>query len=254
MVKVSGMKKGGIMAIVEGEAHSGLGLRGGLLGMQAQSHIGKIIISKLTYKLDGVLLLSPFGFRMKPQLGLYVKLGEMLGLGYPTIGIRARLGPVFPRLDPGSTVLVDPGKTLYRKEAGKKAGCSDGKGRRYEKGGIVAIVEGKAHGALGLRGGLLGVQTQSHIGKIIISKLTYKLGGLLLLSPIGFRMEPQLGLYVRLGEILGLRFPIIGIRARLGPVVVWMVFPRLDPSSMVLVDPGKPCTERKPVKGGVFQW
>ncbi|GJX63237.1 hypothetical protein Tco_0296137 [Tanacetum coccineum] len=79
---------------------------------------------------------------------------------------------------------------------------------------IVAIVEGEAHGALGLRGGLLGVQTQSHIGKIIISKLTYKLGGLLLLSPIGFRMEPQLGLYVRLGEILGLRFPTIGIRAR----------------------------------------
>ncbi|GJS07715.1 hypothetical protein Tco_0364511 [Tanacetum coccineum] len=71
-----------------------------------------------------------------------------------------RLGPVvvwmvFPRLDPGSTVLVDPGKTLYRKEAGKKAGCSDGKGRRYEKGGIVAIVEREAHGGLGLRGGLL---------------------------------------------------------------------------------------------------
>ncbi|GJX23562.1 hypothetical protein Tco_0228007 [Tanacetum coccineum] len=101
---------------------------------------------------------------MEPQLGLYVKLGEMLGQGYPTIGIRARLGPVvvwmvFPRLDPGSTVLVDPDKTLYRKEAGKKAGCSDDKGRRYEKGGIVAIVEGEAHGALSLRGGLLGVQT-----------------------------------------------------------------------------------------------
>ncbi|GKC79350.1 hypothetical protein Tco_1130124 [Tanacetum coccineum] len=63
---------------------------------------------------------------------------------------------VFPRLDPGSTVLVDPGKTLYRKEASKKAGCSDGKGRRYEKGRIVAIVEGEAHGGLGLRGGLLG--------------------------------------------------------------------------------------------------
>ncbi|GJW53134.1 reverse transcriptase domain-containing protein [Tanacetum coccineum] len=73
-------------------------------------------------------------------------------------------------------------------------------GRRYENGGIVAIVEGEAHGALGLRGGLLGVQTQSHIGKIIISKLTYNLGGLLLLSPIGFRMELQLGLYVRLGQ------------------------------------------------------
>ncbi|GJT30080.1 retrovirus-related pol polyprotein from transposon TNT 1-94 [Tanacetum coccineum] len=112
-------EKGGIVAIVEGEAHGALGLRGGLLGVQTQSHIG----------------------------------------------------------------------------------------RRYEKGGIVAIVEGEAHGALGLRGGLLGVQTQSHIGKIIISKLTYKLGGLLLLSPIGFRMEPQLGLYVRLGEMLGLRFP-----------------------------------------------
>ncbi|GJW16226.1 lysine histidine transporter-like 8 protein [Tanacetum coccineum] len=201
-------EKGGIVAIVEGEAHGALGLRGGLLGVQTQSHIGKIIISKLTYKLGGLLLLSPIGFRMEPQLGLYVRLGEILGLRFPTIGIRARLGPV---------------------EAGKKAGCSDGKGRRYEKGGIVAIVEGEAHGALGLRGGLLGVQTQSHIGKIIISKLTYKLGGLLLLSPIGFKMEPQLGLYVRLGEILGLRFPTIDIRARLGPVVVWMVFPRLDP-------------------------
>ncbi|GJY70567.1 hypothetical protein Tco_0474270 [Tanacetum coccineum] len=121
-------------------------------------------------------------------------------------------------------------------------------GRRYEKGGIVAIVEGEAHGGLGLRGGLLGVQTQSHIGKIIISKLTYKLGGLLLLSPIGFRMEPQLGLYVRLGEMLGLGYPTIGIRARLGPVVVWMVFPQLDLGLTVLVDPGKPCTERKLVK------
>ncbi|GJT75035.1 zinc finger, CCHC-type containing protein [Tanacetum coccineum] len=225
-------EKGGIVAIVEGEAHGALGLRGGLLGVQTQSHIGKIIISKLTYKLGGLLLLSPIGFRMEPQLGLYVRLGEMLGLGYPTIGIRARLGPVvvwmvFPRLDPG---------------------------RRYEKGGIVAIVEGEAHGGLGLRGGLLGVQTQSHIGKIIISKLTYKLGGLLLLSPIGFRMEPQLGLYAILGEMLGLGYPTIGIRARLGPVVVWMVFPRLDPGSTVLVDPGKPCTERKPVKGGVFRW
>ncbi|GKF05629.1 hypothetical protein Tco_0036297 [Tanacetum coccineum] len=149
---------------------------------------------------------------MEPQLGLYVRLGEILGLRYLTISIRARLGPVvvwmvFPRLDPGSTVLVDLSKTLYRKEAGKKAGCSDGKGRRYEKGGIAAIVEGEAHGGLGLRGGLLGVQTQSHIGRIIISKLTYKLGGLLLLSPIGFRMEPQLGLYVRLGEMLGLGYP-----------------------------------------------
>ncbi|GKE77488.1 hypothetical protein Tco_1543608, partial [Tanacetum coccineum] len=67
-------------------------------------------------------------------------------------------------------------------------------------------------------------------------------------------MEPQLGLYVRLGEILGLRFPTIGIRARLGPMVVWMVFPRLDPGSTVLVDPGKPCTKRKSVKGGVFRW
>ncbi|GKD85970.1 hypothetical protein Tco_1357124 [Tanacetum coccineum] len=114
---------------------------------------------------------------------------------------------VFPRLDPGLPVLVDPGKTLYQKEAGKKAGCSNGKGRWYEKGGIVAIVEEEAHGGLGLRGGLLGVQTQSHIGKIIISKLTYKLGGLLLLSRIGFRMETQLGLYVRLGEMLGLGYP-----------------------------------------------
>ena len=69
----------------------------------------------------------------------------------------------------------------------------------------MAIVEGEAHGGLGLRGGLLGVQTQSHIGRTIISKLAYKLGGLLLLSPIGFRMEPQLGLYVGLGEMLGRR-------------------------------------------------
>ncbi|GKB37240.1 hypothetical protein Tco_0882182 [Tanacetum coccineum] len=219
-------EKGGIVAIVEGEAHGGLGLRGGLLGVQTQSHIGRIIISKLTYKLGGLLLLSPIGFRMEPQLGLYVRLGEMLGLGYPTIGIRARLGPVvvwmvFPRLDPG---------------------------RQYEKGGIVAIVEGEVHGGLGLRGGLLGVKTQSHIDRIIILKLTYKLGGLLLLSPIGFRMEPQLGLYVRLGEILGLGSPTIGIRARLGLVVVWMMFPRLNPGSTVLVDPGKPCIERKQVK------
>nr|GEW34264.1 hypothetical protein [Tanacetum cinerariifolium] len=49
-----------------------------------------IIISKLTYKLDGLLLLSPIGFRIEPQLSLYVRLGEMLGLGYLTIGIRAR--------------------------------------------------------------------------------------------------------------------------------------------------------------------
>ncbi|GKD75527.1 hypothetical protein Tco_1333809 [Tanacetum coccineum] len=123
---------------------------------------------------------------MEPQLGLYAILDEMLGLESPTIGIRARLGPV---------------------EAGKKVGCSDGKGRRYEKGGIVAIVEGEAHGGLGLRGGLLGVQTQFHIGRIIISKLTYKLGGLLLLSPIGFRMEPRLSLYAILGEMLGLGSP-----------------------------------------------
>ncbi|GKE41156.1 hypothetical protein Tco_1464561, partial [Tanacetum coccineum] len=95
---------------------------------------------------------------------------------------------------------------MYRKEAGKKAGCSDGKGRWYEKGGTMAIVEGEAHGGLGLRGGLLGVQTQSHIGRIIILKLTYKLGGLLLLSPIGFRMDPQLGLYAILGEMMGLGF------------------------------------------------
>ncbi|GJS94684.1 ankyrin repeat-containing protein [Tanacetum coccineum] len=102
----------------------------------------------------------------------------------PTSGIRVRLGPVvvwmvFPRLDPGQW---------------------------YEKGGTVAIVEGEAHGGLGLRGRLLGVQTQSHTGRIIISKSTYKLGGLLLLSSIGFRMKPQLGLYVRLGEMLGVRF------------------------------------------------
>ncbi|GKE06859.1 hypothetical protein Tco_1398877 [Tanacetum coccineum] len=76
----------------------------------------------------------------------------------------------------------------------------------YKKGRIVAIVEGEAYDGLGLRGGLLGVQTQSHIGRIIISKLTYKLGGLLLPSSIGFGMELQLGLYVRLGEMLDLRY------------------------------------------------
>ncbi|GJX45191.1 hypothetical protein Tco_0261867 [Tanacetum coccineum] len=45
-----------------------------------------------------------------------------------------------------------------------------------------------------------------------------------------------------------------GIRARLGPVVARMVFPRLDPDSTVLVDLGKPCSERNPVKGEVFRW
>ncbi|GJT20441.1 hypothetical protein Tco_0890378 [Tanacetum coccineum] len=84
MVNVGGMKKGEIVAIVEGEAHGGLGLRGGLLGVQTQSHIGRIIISKLTYKLGGLLLPSPISFRTEPQLGLYVRLGEMLGLRYPT--------------------------------------------------------------------------------------------------------------------------------------------------------------------------
>ncbi|GKA14077.1 hypothetical protein Tco_0693723 [Tanacetum coccineum] len=112
---------------------------------------------------------------------------------------------------------------MYRKEAGKKAGCSDGKGRRYEKGGIVAIVEGEAHGGLGLRGGLLGVQTQSHIGRIIILKLTYKLGGLLLLSPIGFRMEPQLGLYAILGEMLGLGYPTDDIPSSMEDIVAALI-------------------------------
>ncbi|GKA23009.1 hypothetical protein Tco_0708971 [Tanacetum coccineum] len=106
-----------------------------------------------------------------------VRRDEMLGLRYLTIGIRARLGPVVVwMLDLDSTVLVDPGKPITERKPVKKAGCSDGKCRQYEKGGIVAIVEGEAHGGLGLRGGLLGVQTQSHIGRIIISKLTYKLG------------------------------------------------------------------------------
>nr|GEY18872.1 hypothetical protein [Tanacetum cinerariifolium] len=50
--------------------------------------------------------------------------------------------------------------------------------------------------------------------------------------------------------ILNIRARLVG---RLGPVVVWMVFPRLDPGSTVLVDLGKPCTRRKPVKGGVFR-
>ncbi|GJT29418.1 hypothetical protein Tco_0909693 [Tanacetum coccineum] len=42
--------------------------------------------------LGGLLLLSPIGFRMEPQLGLYVRLGEMLGLGSLTSGIR-EVGP-----------------------------------------------------------------------------------------------------------------------------------------------------------------
>nr|GEY98259.1 Toll/interleukin-1 receptor (TIR) domain-containing protein [Tanacetum cinerariifolium] len=58
-------------------------------------------------------------------------------------------------------------KVLNEHEAGKKAGCSDGKGRRYDKGGIVAIVEGEAHGALCLRGGPMGVEAQSHIAEFI---------------------------------------------------------------------------------------
>ncbi|GJV63888.1 hypothetical protein Tco_1474716 [Tanacetum coccineum] len=60
-----------------------------MLGVQTQSHIGRIIISKSTYNLGGLLLLSPIGFRMKPQLGLYVRLSEMLGLGSLTIGIKS---------------------------------------------------------------------------------------------------------------------------------------------------------------------
>ncbi|GJY72423.1 hypothetical protein Tco_0476126 [Tanacetum coccineum] len=62
-------------------------------------------------------------------------------------------------------------------------------------------------------------------------------------------MEAQLGLYFRLVEMLGLVS-----ESQVRPVVVWMVFPRLDPGLTVLVDPGKPCTERKPVKGEVFRW
>ncbi|GJT03766.1 NAD(P)-binding domain-containing protein [Tanacetum coccineum] len=119
--------------------------------------------------------------------------------GWPSGGVDG-----VPSVRPKFDHINGSRQTLYQKEAGKKAGCSNCKCRRYEKGGIVAIVEGEAHGGLGLTRGLLGVQTQSHIGRIIISKLTYKLGGLLLLSLIGFRMEPQLGLYVRLGEMLGL--------------------------------------------------
>ncbi|GKD68789.1 hypothetical protein Tco_1322879 [Tanacetum coccineum] len=88
MVKVGGMIKGGIVAIVEGEAHC---VRGGLLGAQTQSHIGKIIISKLTYKLGGLLLLSPIGFRMEPQLGLYFRLSEMLGQRYLIIGLQTNV-------------------------------------------------------------------------------------------------------------------------------------------------------------------
>ncbi|GKD13563.1 hypothetical protein Tco_1197970 [Tanacetum coccineum] len=139
---------------------------------------------------------------------------------------------VFPRLDLGSTVLVDPDKPCTGKKPVKKAGCSDGKCRRYEKGGIVAIVEGETHGGLGLRGGLLGVQTQSHISRIIISKLTYKLGGLLLPSPICFRMEPQLGLYVRLGEMLGLGYPTSGIKSS-GSLVLWLT--RIDQEEVFVV-------------------
>ncbi|GJZ15534.1 hypothetical protein Tco_0551211 [Tanacetum coccineum] len=116
---------------------------------------------------------------------------------------------VFPRLDPGLTVLVDPDKPCTERKPVKRRGVLMVKVGGMIKGGIVAIVEGEAHCTLGLRGGLLGVQTQFHIDRIIISKLTYKLGGLLLLSPISFRMEPQLGLYVRLGEILGLGSPTL---------------------------------------------
>ncbi|GKD71400.1 hypothetical protein Tco_1325490 [Tanacetum coccineum] len=119
---------------------------------------------------------------------------------------------VFPRLDPGSTVLVDLGKPCTERKPVKRRDVPMVKVGGMIKGGIVAIVEGEAYCALGLRGGLLGAQTQSHIGKIIISKLTYKLGGLLLLSPIGFRMEPQLGLYFRLSEMLGQRYLIIGLQ------------------------------------------
>ena len=90
----------------------------------------------------------------------------------------------------------------------------------------MAIVEGEAHGGLGLRGGLLGVQTQSHIGRTIISKLTYKLGGLLLLSPIGFRMEPQLGLYVGLGEMLGCKNFTSGIKSQVIVVIEVRVLDR----------------------------
>ena len=72
---------------------------------------------------------------------------------------------VFPRLDPGATVLVDPDKPCTERKLVK--------GRRYEKGEIMVIVEGETHDGLGLRGELLGVFTQSHIGKIINSKLTY---------------------------------------------------------------------------------
>ncbi|GJR85341.1 exonuclease 1 [Tanacetum coccineum] len=50
------------------------------------------------------------------------------------------------QLDLGSTVLVDPGKPCTERKPVKKAGCSDCKCRRYEKGGIVAIVEEEAHG------------------------------------------------------------------------------------------------------------
>ncbi|GJV17854.1 hypothetical protein Tco_1363177 [Tanacetum coccineum] len=107
-----------------------------MLDVQTQSHIGKIIISKLTYKLGGLLLLLPIGFRMEPQLGLYVRLGGMLGLRFPTIGIRAQVRPS------GGVDGVPSVRPWFD-------------GRRYEKGGIVAIVEGEAHGALGLRGGLL---------------------------------------------------------------------------------------------------
>ncbi|GJR09511.1 RNA-directed DNA polymerase, eukaryota [Tanacetum coccineum] len=93
-------------------------------------------------------------------------------------------------------------------------------------------VEGETHGGLGLRGGLLGVQTQSHIGRIIISKLTYKLGGLLLPSPISFRMEPQLGLYVRLGEMLGLGYPTSFIKSS-GSWVLWLT--RIDQEEVFIV-------------------
>lgn len=65
---------------------------------------------------------------------------------------------VFPWLDPGSTILVDPGKLCTERKPVKVV-CSEGKDWRYEKDGTMAIFEREAHGGLGLRGGLLGVQT-----------------------------------------------------------------------------------------------
>ncbi|GJZ81593.1 ABC transporter C family member 3-like protein [Tanacetum coccineum] len=71
--------------------------------------------------------------------------------------------------DPFSAVDAHTGSHLFKSQVGPSGGVDGVPSVRPRFDGIsgsriVAIVEGEAHGALGLRGGLLGVQTQSHIG------------------------------------------------------------------------------------------